>query len=60
MSDIVIERESVDDNNTENENSNTKKKPMTLTDLPEELLLYLVTFSTFLSLILFYRVSKSL
>lgn len=47
MSDIVIERESVDDNNTENEKSNTKKKPMTLTDLPEELLLYLVTFLTF-------------
>lgn len=40
----MIERESVDHNNTENENSNTKKKPMTLTDLPEELLLYLATF----------------
>ena len=41
MSDIVIERETVDANG-ENESSN-KKKPMTLTDLPEELLLYLVT-----------------
>jgi hypothetical protein len=45
MSDIVIERESVEAT-ADNESNNTKtKKPLTLTDLPEELLLYLVKFS---------------
>ena len=44
MSDIVIERETVDANG-DNESNSNKKKPMTLTDLPEELLLYLVTIT---------------